>query len=449
MNPDLLYGAGMNELYFSTGQAAEELGITHDDVRRLYQARLIDGEITPGGQLRFPQAEVERLKASGIPNVPRPLPGDKSRPPADQPRSTGDLPDYVSDKTVAAFDEAYRLRAQVKTALLQRKLDESRDWQRRRERKETEMKESEAAAERARKAQQEAARKRASSLREWESYALSRLRDDADPDLRLAVSEAVRTQLGKLDPIPSEDATRRVVDALLEVASRMQEGRAESKAIIKETFEALPWDVRCSSKYEDLRPRALQEITKAVEAVPVEAAKELKVAAADQAAQGIQRVYQHRRFCEEILDGLPRLLPDATRGDLELAKRALSAALEQVPVGSRQMVEVLRDQVVIKVREVINQRLEAAEQDRKRSAAESRLAPLMTNVHKFIDELVRCGELELPDINDKREVTAAVKKRFRPLLLERLVRNPEMTAEQLQGRIKKLADKHLDAVLAD
>ena len=449
MNPDLLYGAGMNELYFSTGQAAEELGITHDDVRRLYQARLIDGEITPGGQLRFPQAEVERLKASGIPNVPRPLPGDKSRPPADQPRSTGDLPDYVSDKTVAAFDEAYRLRAQVKTALLQRKLDESRDWQRRRERKETEMKESEAAAERARKAQEEAARKRASSLREWESYALSRLRYDADPDLRLAVSEAVRTQLGKLDPIPSEDATRRVVDALLEVASRMQEGRAESKAIIKETFEALPWDVRCSSKYEDLRPRALQEITKAVEAVPVEAAKELKVAAADQAAQAIRKEYEHRRFCEEILDGLPRLLPDATRGDLELAKRALSAALEQVPVGSRQMVEVLRDQVVIKVREVINQRLEAAEQDRKRSAAESRLAPLMTNVHKFIDELVRCGELELPDINDKREVTAAVKKRFRPLLLERLVRNPEMTAEQLQGRIKKLADKHLDAVLAD
>jgi hypothetical protein len=448
MNPDLLYGAGMNELYFSTGQAAEELGITHDDVRRLYQARLIDGEITPGGQLRFPQAEVERLKASGIPNVPRPLPGDKSRPPADQPRSTGDLPDYVSDKTVAAFDEAYRLRAQVKTALLQRKLDESRDWQRRRERKETEMKESEAAAERARKAQEEAARKRASSLREWESYALSRLRYDADPDLRLAVSEAVRTQLGKLDPIPSEDATRRIVNALLEAASRMQDGRKESKAIIKETFEALPWDVRRGSKYQDLGARAIQAITAAVDAVALEATQELKTAAAQQAAQGIRKEYDHRRFCEEVLRSLPGLLPDANSGDLELAKRALSAALEQVAVGSQQMVEVVRDQVVIKVREIINQRHEAEGQARKRAAAESRLDPLMSHVDKFIGDLVRRGELEFYDLNDRRETTDALKKQIRPLLVKELIGEPGMSDERLRRRIEKLADKPLDALMA-
>jgi polyhydroxyalkanoate synthesis regulator phasin len=148
------------------------------------------------------------------------------------------------------------------------------------------------------------------------------------------------------------------------------------------------------------------------------------------------------------LDGLPRFLPGATRDDLELAKRALSAALEQVAVGSRQMVEAVRDQAVVKMREVINQRHEAAEQARKKSAAESRLDPLMTHVDKFIDELVRCGDLEFEDFNDRRETTEALKKKIRPLLLKELIAEPGMSDERLRRRIEKLADKPLDALMA-
>ena len=451
MNPDLLYRAGM-ELFFSTGQLADELGVSQDLIRRLCQAGAIRAEETPGGQYRIPQSERDKLKSMGLPNLPRPLPGDRDRPPADQPRSTGDLPDYVSDKTVAAFDEAYRLKAEVRTAVLERRLEETRDWQRRRERKEVEMKEAEAAAERARKAQEEAAARRASSLREWESYALSRLRYDADPDLRLAVSEAVRTQLGKLDPIPSEDATRRIVNALLEAASRMQDGRKESKAIIKETFEALPWDVRCSTKYQDLHPRALQAITVAVDAVPVEATQELKTAAAQQAAQAVRKEFEHIQSCEELVRDLWAEVRDATADELEGAREGVRKALAALPpTASQQDREKVRDSAIANLRQQIGAR--RAEQERRKAEEERRYQAMLRLIFLsdyICGELIRLernGELDALEVQERVEITEALEKKLRPILTEKLVHGPFMNHDDLMKRIGRLVDEHLDDVL--
>ena len=70
----------MEALFFSTGQAAEQLKITQDMVRTLCRTQLIKTETTFGGQLRIPQAEIQRLKESGIPPIPRPLPGERTDP---------------------------------------------------------------------------------------------------------------------------------------------------------------------------------------------------------------------------------------------------------------------------------------------------------------------------------------------------------------------------------
>src|SRR5436189_2811450 len=71
----------MQPLYYSTGQAARQLGTTLAAIRVLCENRVVAAETTPGGQWRVPASEVERLKRDGLPPIPRPLPTE-SAPPA-------------------------------------------------------------------------------------------------------------------------------------------------------------------------------------------------------------------------------------------------------------------------------------------------------------------------------------------------------------------------------
>jgi excisionase family DNA binding protein len=64
----------MQPLFYSTGQVARELGITLAAVRILCENHVMAAETTPGGQLRIPASEVERIKRDGLPPIPRPLP---------------------------------------------------------------------------------------------------------------------------------------------------------------------------------------------------------------------------------------------------------------------------------------------------------------------------------------------------------------------------------------
>src|SRR4051812_115444 len=60
--------------FFSTGQAAQELGTSIPKVRALCETGMIEAEVTPGNQWRVPVSEVERLKRDGLPPIPRLMP---------------------------------------------------------------------------------------------------------------------------------------------------------------------------------------------------------------------------------------------------------------------------------------------------------------------------------------------------------------------------------------
>ena len=64
------------DLYYATGQAARELGATQEAIRALCQGGLIEAEITPGKQFRIRASELERLRREGLPQTPRPMPGE-------------------------------------------------------------------------------------------------------------------------------------------------------------------------------------------------------------------------------------------------------------------------------------------------------------------------------------------------------------------------------------
>src|SRR5262249_38064219 len=67
-------------LYFTTGQAAHQLGASQAQVRALCESGVIESESTPGGQFRISAGEVELLKRTGLPQMPRPLPQESTAP---------------------------------------------------------------------------------------------------------------------------------------------------------------------------------------------------------------------------------------------------------------------------------------------------------------------------------------------------------------------------------
>ena len=92
--------------FFSTGQAAQELGTSIPKVRALCETGMIEAEVTPGKQWRVPVAEVERLKRDGLPPIPRPIPEESAD--FDESDDHGHVVDHQQSSAVAAAAEEGR-----------------------------------------------------------------------------------------------------------------------------------------------------------------------------------------------------------------------------------------------------------------------------------------------------------------------------------------------------
>src|SRR5437660_436519 len=67
----------MELLFYSTGQAARELGITQARVRDLCRNGAIPAEMTDGGQFRIPREVLDKLKREGVPALPKRMPNGR------------------------------------------------------------------------------------------------------------------------------------------------------------------------------------------------------------------------------------------------------------------------------------------------------------------------------------------------------------------------------------
>src|SRR5262249_44185439 len=102
----------MGKFFFTSGQAARQLGTTTDAIRNLCQSGAIKSQTTAGGQWRVPVAEIERLKRDGLPPIPRPMPGRPAGPRVNS-RASALLAD-PSEEAIAAADEVVRLESEIK-----------------------------------------------------------------------------------------------------------------------------------------------------------------------------------------------------------------------------------------------------------------------------------------------------------------------------------------------
>ena len=171
----------MGRLFFSSGQAARELGASQSLILALCESGAVETETTPGGQWRIPAAEVQRLKRDGLPPLPRPLPNENDVAMRDA-RGRQGLPKLLaapSSAVVESFEGVARKEALKKERELDWELLEVEDRFKQREKADQQARAELEEAERSRQLQADAQQRRHERDNAWLAYALISIPFDA------------------------------------------------------------------------------------------------------------------------------------------------------------------------------------------------------------------------------------------------------------------------------
>src|SRR6266849_7579715 len=230
----------MEPLYYSTGQAARQLGTTLAAIRVLCENRVVAAETTPGGQWRVPASEVERLKRDGLPPIPRPLPTESAPPTRNGTDGRhGFNPELLaepSDEVVSAADQVAITRSMLEKRKIDREIEETEDWFRDRQRHQAAAEAAERQGIEARQAEQH----RLLWMQEWTQYALNSLPYGAQQEVEMEVHTMVQEALSVLQPSQPEAITRRLVDAAVRKALGPWNRKQEIERALKAGMNSLP-----------------------------------------------------------------------------------------------------------------------------------------------------------------------------------------------------------------
>ncbi len=335
----------MNDLFFTTGQAAKELNLPQSRIRALCKARAIACELTDGNQFRIPTSEIERLKREGVPAAPRPLPGSER---SSRTRPAG-LLGQPSHEVIASAEGVVKLENEVKSISLRRQKEEGLDWFRDREaRKEKAQRQRDAEQhERERLAEQEEERRIWEST--WIHEAIGRIPQELPVSARLEVDARAREVLSRLTPDTAESLVEQLIDAAIEKALEPWLVADMKKRAAKKACEDVPL-----FSDESTRRRLYSIAIAAVDKLSPSTSYEDLRAFACQSIAGEVASIEHRKRCQEMVDRVSWKLNDATSKELDEARERVSAALARLPVGaSTHQLEETRDSSLEPTRKAI------------------------------------------------------------------------------------------------
>jgi hypothetical protein len=189
---------------------------------------------------------------------------------------------------------------------------------------------------------------------------------DAPAEVRLKVHQAVRERLAKLDPLPTQDVTKQLVDA--EVAKEINRWRTrrELEEILTECANSrLPYSARGTGS--ELSPWQLRAQKAALDAIN-NAQLRIGITMDEvrrivyRAVEPIKQEFEDQQWRKQMVSSVAAYLGwDAKPDEREAATAAVSKAIAEVPVGSSQaaMVEA-RDRALTPFKATI------ADRDRRR-----------------------------------------------------------------------------------
>jgi excisionase family DNA binding protein len=393
----------MADVYFSTGQAARELGITQAKVRALCESEAIDSVCTPGGQYRISKDEIERLRRDGLPAVPRPLPEAVPTQGVSRARSNRGavaLLAQPSQAVIGSAEEVVRLENEVKTVHLRREKEEALDWFREREDREAERETEREEAEWLRESEAAFERQRRRWEAKWIEDALTSLRWDVPQTYKLDVHRAVQETLQRIQPTSPDSITRELVQAAVARALALWHTQKRIADSIKEVCEAysIPYQMRLDSTW---RARMQAAAVAAIAQLRNGASANEMQLAAQNAVAPLVREFESVRTRAEIVDGVSTELPGAA-SEWEEGKDVVRAALADLPLGaSRRELERARTMALAPIRSAI-----AARQDREARAALLRQVDFRS--YSWPDKLRKRAEVEISEaLNELPEGTPA------------------------------------------
>jgi excisionase family DNA binding protein len=220
-----------DQLYYTTSQAAAELGTSQQRILDLCKADAIQAELTPGGHFRIPRSFVDRLKATGLPPLARPLPGgDGPRyrhrhhlDDRDPHRLAGQAPTVVD-----AFSSVRRKEAELASRRLDLELLEAeQEIAQRRRKREREEREEEARA--------GGRRRREEWSETWLKRTLENVPAAVGKEYMADVYLAVKDKLAALRGDEPDSIVETVLDATVEkvLAPLLERTRALAMALQK------------------------------------------------------------------------------------------------------------------------------------------------------------------------------------------------------------------------
>ena len=141
----------------------------------------------------------------------------------------------------------------------------------------------------------------------------------------------------------------------------------------------------------------------------------------------------------------------ATPAEVENAKQSVRSALEQLPVdGNQSELSNVQRKVLAPFKEVIEQREAAArqkaaeDQERylNRLQAPRKADAQLPYIEACLRELEREGDLEFDDTFDRWRMEANLKKKLRPILIDKLAESPNLSDADVKRLLRRLVDEH-------
>ena len=428
----------MEPLFYSTGQVARQLGTTLATIRILCENRVIAAETTPGGHWRVPASEVERLQRDGLPPIPRPLPTESAPPASNGTAGRHGHPEPLAEpsaEVVSAADLVAITRSMLEKRKIDRELEENEDWFRDRQGRQAAAE----AAERQRTEGKQAEQQRLIWVQQWTQYALNSLPYGARQQVEMEVHTLVQEALSVLQPSQPAAITQRLVDAAVHRALGPWTRKQEMERALQAGMNKLSWNIRYGSEYAGLKQRAWDAAVAAVRKVREEASYPEMETAAVQAVQPIIREYEYQEACQRIVGRI--YIYDATREEAEAAKEAVRKALAALPIDAApKQLEKAEETALAPYKATVATRKEKArlesERQAQRRAAACKADLQLDHIAQYLEE-----EYEFDGgYSEMRREADRLRPLIREALIDELVENPGMSAEEIRESIEDQID---------
>jgi excisionase family DNA binding protein len=349
----------MDEVYYSTGQAARELGVTQARVRALCESESIEATCTAGGQWRISRKHIEHLKRDGLPSVPRPLPNTDQRAaaPVRSRRGMGLLAE-PSQTVIGSAEEVVCLENEVESLGLRRRKEEALDWFREREEREAQRLAEREEAELEHQTIAIRQRQRQVWEEKWLEYGLKSIPGDTPQSFRLDVHRAVEEVLQGLNSIPADSIICQLVVAAVDRALAPWRKSKQFAEVIREASEScsVPREMRIDRTW---KARLLEAAASGLGRLREGAGNLEMETAALRAIAPVVREFEHVQACKQMVDGIWRELLSATSEEREQGKEAVEDAMSRLPIGtSRRELERARDAALQPLRSSMARRRE-------------------------------------------------------------------------------------------